>query len=328
MELLFRALRSNSFKLYISPYKLKRRLFSQEGVLLAFEFKGGLRGYSDFLPWPSFGENSLPQQLKQIKRGEFSQRFLIAMRSALLDAKARSQQRNLFFGLKIPDSHFLIPDLLNFKNPDFIFKKNFKKIKVKLKPYKINQQISALKALSQSFKDVRWRLDFNGMSWLFWKNKLEFLKPYIDFIEDPQLEKNSFNPKEKLLFAGDWESSPYFQIRIIKPSRDSLNLLIKQLALFRWKRVVFTHSFEHPLGQAITAFWAGLFYKYYPHFFETGAFVSGAGCGQATSTPRLLASAEEERTYRLEQEGPFKPPQGFGFGFGHSLKKEKWKRWL
>ena len=307
---------SQKFKLYISPYQLefkKRGPKPLEGALLAFDFGLDLLGYSDFLPWPRFGEISLYQQLRQIKKGEFSQRFLIAKKSAFLDAKARSQKRSLFFGLKIPDSHFLIPDLLSFKSPGLAGQK---KIKVKLKPYKINRQISALKALSQNFKEARWRLDFNGMSWELWKNQLKFLKPSIDFIEDPRLKRASFEQKEKILFAGDWKSSPYFQIRIIKPSRDRLDLLIKELALFRWKRVIFTHSFDHPLGQLISAFWAGQFYKRHNSFFETGGLAD--------------LRLKEKAGYPLSQKtGPrFSPPGGFGFGFGSSLKKEPWRRWL
>lgn len=309
------------FKLYTSVYTLKSKnksLFphSLEGCLLAFDFGSDLIGYSDFLPWPAFGEKTLFHQLNEIKQGVFSNRFFIAKQNALLDAQARSQKRNIFFGLKIPPSHFLIADLLNFNKLESILEKGFKTIKVKLKPYEINKQIEKLKILHFNLKNILWRLDLNGTSWALWKNKLCFLKNHIDFIEDPCSDKGSREEKNQNLFAQDWLNSPHYQIKIVKPSRDRLDLLIKELAFFRWKRLVFTHSFDHPLGQVASAFWAGVFYKNYNCFFETGAF-----------RHFLLPG---ENSYPLNQSrGPgFSPPSGFGFGFSDSLKKEKWKRWL
>ena len=307
------------FKLYVSTYQLQfknKKNSPLEGSLLAFDFDSHLTGYSDFLPWPAFGEKNLFDQLNKIKQGEFSKRFLIAKHNAYLDAKARSQNKNLFFGLKIPPSHFLIEDLLNFKNQTDVLKKGFKKIKVKLKPYEIVKQAEKLKTLHSDFKDVKWRLDLNGISWSLWKNKLCFLRKDIDFIEDPLLDKSSLEKSDQSLFAQDWLKSPHFQIKIIKASRDSLKFLIKELACFRWKRLIFTHSLDHPLGQVISAFWAGQFYKNYQIFFETGGLIN--------------SSLIEKTDYCLNQKkGPhFLTPSGFGFGFSNSLAKEKWKKWI
>ena len=149
-----------SFKLFISKYQLKFKNSQKAGLngcLLLFDFGSGLRGYSDFLPWPLYGEKTLEEQLKDIQAGKFSRRFLIAKQQAFIDAKARREKRNLFFSLKIPSSHFLIENLLEFK-----FSKNilaFQIIKVKLKPYKILEQIKILKELSQLLKKVKWRFD-------------------------------------------------------------------------------------------------------------------------------------------------------------------------
>ena len=306
------------FKLSISPYKLsfKNKLLSPlEGSLLAFDFGSGLTGYSDFLPWPRFGEPSLFRQLHYIQKGEFSQRFLIAKHNAFLDAQARSEKRSLFYGLKIPPSHFLIEDLLNFKTTNLISEKNFKKVKVKLAPYQINEQIKKLKNLNRDLSGVQWRLDCNGLSWRLWKDQLKFLKEDIDFIEDP-LPGELWDRSDQKLWAQDWIPSLHSQIKIVKPSRDCLNLLIKELGLPRWKRIVFTHSFDHLLGQAVTAYWAGLFYKRHPQFFETGSF---------TCSP--LSPIDSYPLYsKLSPD--FIPPAGFGFGFSDSLKKEPWKQWI
>ena len=206
---------TNKFKLYVSTYKLKFKnkiLFPLplEGSLLAFDFGSDLMGYSDFLPWPAFGEKSLSCQLNEIKQKKFSRRFLIAKQNAFLDAKARSQKRNLFFGLKIPPSHFFIADLLNFNKPEFILEKGFKFIKLKLKPFKINEQIEKLKTLHSDLKTINWRLDLNNSSWTPWKDKLYFLKNHIDFIEDPLLDKSSFEKQNQHLFAQDWSASLLF----------------------------------------------------------------------------------------------------------------------
>ncbi len=311
-------------KLYISPYTLEFKSSASfsplnktrfvEGALLAFEFEKTSIGYSDFLPWPVFGEENLASQLDKIKQGTLSKRFLIAMHNALLDAKARSQKRSVFFNLKIPDSHFLIEDLLNFSKEDLIMEKGFKAVKVKLIPSQISRQIDKLKFLYSHFKNIKWRFDLNGQSWTIWKSKLEFFKKDMDFIEDP-LNDTKIKTEEKALFAQDWIPNSRLQIKIVKPSRDSLLSLIKGLSLSQWKRLVFTHSFDHPLGQSSSAFWAGIFYKIYPCFFETGNF---------NQSPFLKINS-----YPFYKEGPaFVPPSGFGFGFGESLKKEQWKRWL
>ncbi len=303
------------FKLFISPYKLQReRGASLKGALLSFDFGSNLKGYSDFLPWPSFNKEApLLQQLRQIQKGQLSLRFLIARHNAFLDAKARSQKRSLFFGLKIPKSHFLIEDLSCFKKTNLKWDPAI--IKVKLQPHKKAEQIQHLKNLNQQIPGVKWRLDLNGRSWREWKAPLKFLKSNIDFIEDPLLEKDLFKGSDHRLFAEDWLSLPSAQIKIVKPSRDRIDLLIKNPSFSRWKRVIFTHSKDHLFGQAIAGFWAGQFYKLYPRFFETGAFV--------------FSGLNKIKAYHLaENSKGFIPPAGFGFGFGDFLKKEPWVRWI
>ena len=305
---------ANKFKLYVSPYKLhfKNKHHSPlEGSLLAFDFGSDLTGYSDFLPWPNFGEANLSSQLKAMQEECFSNRFLIARHNAFLDAQARCQKRNLLFGLKLPSSHFLIDDLLHFKTEERVVEMGFQIVKVKLRPHKRNEQLDKLKSLYSGLKNIKWRLDLNGQRWSLWKDKLNFIKKSLDFVEDPSsvpIEK-----EDKNLLAQDWIPFSHFQIKIVKPSRDSAQSLLKELALSCWKRLIFTHSFDHPLGQTAAAFHAGIFYKNHPRFFETGA---------------LTHSLFQINSYPLHQGPDFVPPIGFGFGFSDSLKKEPWKRWL
>lgn len=303
-------------KISISPYTLEYKAFPQwklKGTLLALDFKSLGRGYSDFLPWPGFGEKPLSVQLQDIKKGIFSQRFLISRHNAFLDAKARAERKNLFFGLRIPDSHFLISDLSLFKERDWVLLKDFSFVKVKLKPSQIKEQVKRIHFFSQKFKNLKWRLDLNGQDWSLWKSHLGFLKSKIDFVEDPLWTKIS--KEKKALFAQDWSSSSYSQIKIVKPSRDFIEKLTSHKNFSLWKRIVFTHSLDHPLGQNISAFWAGTFYKRFPRFFETGALKGP------------LPLSLKAYTKQISLGKTFSAPGGFGFGFSKALEEENWEPW-
>lgn len=298
----------SKFKLFISPYQLKwknKRKAPLEGVLCAFDFGLKQIGYSDFLPWASMGEKPLNQQLEEIKEGNETQRFKIAKHNAFIDARARKEQKNLFFSLQPVPSHFLIEDIKSFKeNSGF---KTFKTIKVKLKAEQRIQQTQALRELNQKIPNLLWRLDLNGASWQGWD--LSFLRGKIDFIEDPE----TFSLKDFSLLAEDWIPCSKAQIKIVKPSRDFVFKGFK--SFFRKKRIIFTHSFDHPLGQITSAFWAAWFYKYYPVFWETGALCD--------------FQLEKLKKYPLKyKQGLLQFPQGFGFGFTSALKEEKWREWI
>ena len=312
---------NKSFKVYTYPYQLKFNSKLLNGSLLCFEFKNQHRGYSDFLAWPKWDGSSLSKQLEDAKKGKFSKRFLIAKHNAFIDAMARSQKQNLFFGLNIPDSHFLIDDILSFKNPKEIFAWDYHCVKVKIKPKNLKLQIDKLKQLAKTMPEtIRWRLDFNGSVHIS-KNDLSFLWKQIDFIEDapPSLSSQQIPSS---FFASDWKTSvftsglktnPIFRTQIIKPSRDSLRDLYYKLARGLFNRVIFTHSFDHPLGQAISAYWAAQFYKNYPRLFE----VSGLKC---------LKFIENDFFFHKDRGPKFQAPTGYGFGFDEILEKQNWKR--
>ena len=124
----------------------------------------------------------------------------------------------------------------------------------------------------------------------------------IDFIEDPK-EKYPYPP-----FAQDFLNFPS-PIKIIKPSYQPLSHIFQSPSFPLLRRIIFTHSLDHPLGRVTSAYWAGVFYKNYPRFFEEGSFL-----GESPF-----------KNYPLSQASSFIPPSGFGFGFTESLKKEGWK---
>ncbi|MBC6414838.1 MAG: hypothetical protein GDA46_00360 [Bdellovibrionales bacterium] len=298
---------SIKFKLFISPYSLRWKKSKNpglEGTLFAFDFGSKQIGYSDFLPWPSFGEKTLSCQLEDIKKGKESQRFKIAKYNAFIDAQARKEKRNLFFSLNFIPSHFLIEDINKFKQ--FQSLKNFKTVKVKLKAKNKLEQTEALRHLSEKFPHLKLRLDLNGDSFKEWN--LSFLKEKIDFIEDPYFSSlHNFS-----ILAEDWLACSEAQVKIVKPSRD---FVFSVKNFWNKKRIIFTHSFDHPLGQVSTLFWASLFYKYYPSFFDTGSF--------------LNFHRKKVSNYPLEYRNELLiPPKGFGFGFSRALKEEKWEKWI
>lgn len=309
-------------RVYISPYQLKLQkegMKPLQGVLLLFEFESGLKGYSDFLPWPQFGEPSLWKQLEDVKNGWESARWICAKNTALVEALARKEKRNLFFGLNIPKSHFLIEDILSFSSWRLLEKAEFNTVKIKLNKQEIQKALPQIKKVHIRYPHLKWRLDFNGSlkvhQWSALKESLEFLWNQIDFIEDPFQNFQRISESTNNLFAEDWISNPHATFRIVKPSKDSLYSLTKQMLLCQWKGIVFTHSQETLLGQAATAYWAGEFYKIHPSYSQTGAFKS-------------FSLKQNRWTFHEDKSPVFKPPSGWGLGFGDLLKKEPWKRWI
>ena len=308
-------------KVYISPYQLEFQRQKQrlQGTLLLFEFKSGLNGYSDFLPWPQFGEATLKDQLKNVKEGQKSQRWICSENTAFCDALARKERRSLFFELKIPESHFLVEDISSFSQWDCIEKAGFKTIKIKAKGFAVQKELQHIKKIYEAYPHFKWRLDFNGSlkqkEWNSLKESLKFLWNNIEFIEDPFKNPKGFSEKEPPIFAEDWIENPNSSFRIVKPSRDSLDFLMKQIPYRQWKGIVFTHSQETLLGQASTAYLAGKFYKDSPSFRQTGAFKS-------------FSLKQAPWTFQENFSPVFNPPSGFGLGYGDLLEKEPWQRWI
>lgn len=305
-------------KIFQSPYQLKFKTKHREplkGSLLCFEFDCSIRGYSDFLVWPQWDKASLTQQLEDVIQQKESPRFLIAKKNAWLDAQARFKKQNLLYGLKIPDSHFLIEDILSFDRQDILLRWNYQYIKIKIQSTNINKQIERLKSLSGMLpKKIKWRLDFNFKESkpCLQKQNLDFLWNQIDFIEDPG-PHFKYQNRASVRFADDWKTNPFCRTKIAKPSRDYLGKLNSSLARAQFQRVIFTHSFDHPLGQATSAFWAAQFYKIHPAFFET----SGLKC---------LNLKEDEFSFHQDLGPKFQTPHGFGFGFDEALKARQWER--
>ena len=308
-------------KAYISPYELEfqRGGGNLQGALLMFEFQSDLRGFCDFLPRPRFGERSFQKQMADFKKGRLSCRLKILKDIALCDALARREKRSLFFSLKVPESHFLIEDKAPLSLWEEISKAGYKVIKVKLKSRSFQEQTASLRAVCQAFPHFRYRLDLNGRlkpgDWPYFRKSFKFLWNHIEFIEDPFDKPLSFVGDGADVFAQDWIVNPRSCIRVVKPSRDFLQRIIKDIPARPWKKIVFTHSQETLLGQAVTAWSAGVFYRKYPRFRAVGAF-------------KCFSFKKSRWTSNGDRTPFFKPPAGFGLGFGYLLEKEPWIRWI
>ena len=192
----------------------------------------------------------------------------------------------------------------------------FDTFKVKL------HQVEACKkllALHDRYPRIKWRLDFNMQTrvqaWPEFKNILKNLKEQLEFIEDPFQDPENYQGADQNMFARDWLNLPKSPTKIVKPSRDSLQDISKELQEGRTKHVVFTHSQETCLGQSASAYWAASFYKKYPNLKIT--------CGLK------CFSLEDQELHPLEEIAPsFDPPKGAGLGFGEILDKQAWKRLL
>ena len=202
------------------------------GALLLVEFAPGFAGYSDFLPWPRFGERSLREQLKGMKNGRFSARGFCALKTAFLDAKARVSKRSLFSGLKIPDSHFLITSPpVSWKEWEYPIRAGYKTIKLKFRGFA--DFLTALPQLQQTAEahpDLQWRLDFNGSlkslkEWRALRRRLNFLQDRTEFfIEDPfppgATAADRLSQKDRACIADDWTGAPWTDTkRPLPPAR-------------------------------------------------------------------------------------------------------------
>ena len=305
------------YKLYIRPYQIKSKNRILDGSLLLFEFHNDLVGYADLLPHPQFYESTLFSQLNDLKnQNKTSLKLTLLKELAFQDALARKEGRNLFFGLNIPKSHFFIKSENDFKDIDQIIEQGFCTIKMKCSCLK---DLKILPELHKTYPQIKWRLDFNSQfsvqSWTAIKKILKPLGDTLEFIEDPFINPEVFKQDGTKFFAIDWNKKTPGFIRIIKPSRDPVNLELNKLAQGLFKKLVFTHSGESFLGAAAAAYVAAKFYQKHPQLLSV--------CG--------LQPFEHDITgFQLKQHTSpyFSKPHGYGLGFQNILENQKWKRWL
>lgn len=304
-------------KIWIHRYELKPSggslRASRQGALLKVEWFGGQFGYSDVHPWPEFGEQPLEVHLDSVKKVDFTPLVENSMGFNYLDREFRWLKRSAYLGLILPRSHRLVDSILTVESKQLMdwHAEGFSHVKVKMGD-DLQKETDALLQLVCS-SPMLWRIDFNGklssLQFNPWWEKLDpAVKAQIDFVEDP------VNDGELLTrgpWAMDWKELLTAPIRVVKPSRDGTE------ELGRFQRVVFTHSLDHPLGQACAAWAAARYYQQKPKQIEV--------CGLAD--PGIFEVPDFNKAW--PSAGPrMKPVPGTGFGFDEILPALNWERVL
>lgn len=259
-----------------------------DGLLLRVIFDVGFEGFSDLHPWPQLGDWPLERQIEGLVNGRWSPTVQKSLMFASVDAKARRQNRNLLMGLDWPGT---------------------RETKIKM---------TETTDLSQYASRSRLRLDFNG-AWSraeienWWMKLPIVIRQKIDVIEDPYDEEGKCTIPTEILYS-DWIDNPHWGGKIFKPARD---FSIYEQSKRRFKKVMFTHSLDHPLGQASAIWEAATFYKRYPRLKQAGGF--GVVKGSAFHEFEQVWSRSSDR---------LKPTPGLGFGFDSQLRALTWERLL
>lgn len=303
-------------KIWIHRYRLQpgdSKAPPRQGALVKVEWAVGQIGFSDLHPWTEFGEPPLEEHIRSLAEVRFTKLADNSLEFNYADREFRLAKRNAFTGLILPRSHRLVTNIHSLESRQLSewHKAGFTHLKVKMGN---DLETETTQLLSLAFAaPLLWRIDLNGKvdaerftRW--WSALGDDVKARIDFVEDPT---NGEALKYDGPWANDWKNQPRAQIRVLKPAREPLG----DLALY--DRVIFTHSMDHPLGQACAAWTASRFHADHPKKLEV--------CG-------LLSSGlyePEEFSREWSNEGPrMKATGGTGFGFDELLEGLKWEKIL
>lgn len=311
------------------------------GALLRFDFGDGRQGYSCLHPWPQFGQGTLEDNINSLLSGEPSPLIYKTLYFANLDADGRQNKINVFSGLGLPESHFLLPWQWLTGSPKSIVLDNLESLKekssiplfkVKLTPKESSDFIKNLVDAESKWGAFKLRLDFNstfdhqGVKRFLddWKKKFGNLNG-IDFIEDPcsfsEREWTNLKADCGLKIGVDHEiksiselarsrMSQFSDILIYKPAsqfREEILALAEKFAM----KICVTHSLEHPLGR-IGAYFEGAWLKtHFPNHCVPGGFIE------------LKESPIGREGFETDFESFVAP--SCGFGFDEELKKLKWE---
>lgn len=294
---------------------------SRTGALLKIEFEKGLVGFTDCHPWEELGDAPLTEQLNLLKEERLTSLTKRSLHFARLDAHARMNGINLFTGLTIPTSHFLIPNLMEWdqKAITTALQQGFTRFKVKL-GRNLSQELLQLERLCPLIGNSKLRLDFNLK---LLRDQFKLLEPwnkYIDFYEDPFPYDNAYwssLQQSNNTMALDHNSEAAIgaidstKVLVIKSAvQDETPFLTHAHPK---QRLVFTSYLDHPLGQLTAAFTAAKALQKLPEQVDI--------CG-------LLSHKVYQPNVFSEQltNGPlFIPPPGTGFGFDELLAEQLWR---
>lgn len=287
-------------KIRYSPYKLigTGSFPSRKGALLEFTFEDQTTGYADCHPWEELGDAPLAQQLSLLKMGRLTPITARSLDFALIDSNARANKVNLFAGLKIPESHYLVSTA---------------EVPEEYAVYKCKDPDICLKLLPRLSSGQKVRMDFN-----FSLTKAQFIefigktKRYIDrfdFIEDPfpfnaEIWKE-FELQYGISLALDRKKEGQeHAIRILKPAIDPPGKYESK------QRLVYTSYLDHPLGQIGAAYVA-----------------AASGCNEVCGLTSHLVYQPNIFSERLDVVNSKLriPVEGTGLGFDDCLEEQNWR---
>lgn len=303
-------------KIWIHRYELVPRdagAKPRSGALVKAEWAMGQVGYSDLHPWPEFGEPSLDEHVESLTSVNLTKLASLSLEYNYQDREFRLAKRNAFAGIVLPRVHKLVLDLDNLETAQLQAwqKQGFTHIKIKM-GRDLARETDQLLQLAYA-TNLLWRLDFNARlsapEFERWWTALDpAVQARIDFVEDPVGEEAL---RINGPWANDWKSLKNARVRVLKPAREP----VEEFAMF--DRVVFTHSFDHPFGQACALWSAANYYSRHPKKMDV--------CGLAA--PEFYEPNEFSAVWC--EDGPrLKPTTGFGFGFDSILEKLEWERVL
>ncbi len=300
-------------------------------------------GYADVHPWPELGDAPLEEQLRGLAAGRLTPLTARAFATARLDALARLEGRSLFTKEKaVPRSHWLA-DLASASPAELARRavdEGFEAIKLKVGADPA-LEARALAQLDEALRgrEVRLRLDanerFERAAFEAWFSALpSTTRDRVAFVEDPYpfgaaawAESGRRLGVKLALDRRVSEELPHApgpldadviadepEVWILKPARDDVDALASA-AHAGLKRLVVTHSLDHPLGQAAAAFFAAECAAEHPLLVDL--------CGlKAADVYEADAFSEA-----LVGPGPeFRAPEGTGLGFDAQLASLRWEK--
>lgn len=307
-------------KIAYSPYILVAKAslnarasrLERRGVLLRVLFDNGTVGHADCHPWEELGDFSLNRQLDLLKEGRMTSLTCQSLYFAKVDAKARAEGINLFDGLEIPPSHYLVVDPAVF---DPIQANEFPSTKVKV-GRDLESEIPRILEISDKLESGSLRLDFNcSLSQGAFEHCLKQLEPLmekIDFFEDPfpysPSTWSAIQKKYSIRLACDREATRAIghpesaQVIVLKPAVRSIEKIPEE------QEFVVTSYMDHPLGQLTAMYTAAQFYRECPERLSV--------CG--------LLTQHLYQTNEFSEQLLIPPKEGTGFGFDKLLEKMEW----
>ena len=296
-------------KIFYSFYELESQtLKKRKGALLKVEFASDCIGYADCHPWSSLGDLPLEEQIDLLAKEHTTSLTARSLYFARLDADARFRKINLFTGLDVPSSHFLLSSF-DSNELSLAYEEGFRLFKVKA----THQDVLSFKKILPLLERLnsQLRVDFNNSlsyaHYTEWLKCVEGKEHVIDFFEDPCFFDSNEQVKKIVPLAADFNPcTPQTDIRIIKPAVECPRITDK--------KIVITSYLDHPFGQLTAAYTAAKTQKKHPDLLQT--------CG-------LLSHRIYEKnafSEQLTQKGPhFTHPEGTGFGFDELLNLQDWK---